>query len=77
MTKRMRNEIEATRRRLVKTDGASEYTAVSVSRLEKLRVSGGGPKFVKLGGRAVAYDVADLDRWINAQKRLSSTSEAE
>jgi predicted DNA-binding transcriptional regulator AlpA len=75
MQQRKREAIDAPRRRLVKTDGASEYTAVSVSRLEKMRLDGSGPKFVRLGGRAVAYDLADLDVWIDAQQKLSSTNE--
>lgn len=74
MTQRMREEIDAARRRLVRTDGAAEYVALAVSTLEKLRLSGGGPRFVKLGGRAVAYDVKDLDAWIE-ERKTSSTSE--
>ena len=66
--------IDATRRRLVRTGGASEYLALAVSTLEKFRLSGGGPRFVKLGGRAIAYDVKDLDEWIE-ERKISSTSE--
>lgn len=42
--------------------------------LAKARVNGSGPTFVKLGGR-IFYDREDLDRWIDANKRRS-TSEA-
>lgn len=75
MKQRMREEIDTTRRRLVKTEGASEYTTVAVSTLEKMRLYGGGPRFVKLGGRSVAYDLRDLDDWIDSQRKVSSTSE--
>lgn len=54
-------------------DGAAAYTGLSVSTLNKLRVFGGGPVFLKLG-RRVAYDVADLDAWL-ASKRRTSTSD--
>jgi excisionase family DNA binding protein len=41
--------------------------------LERWRVSGDGPRFVK-AGRRVAYRAADLDAWIASRVR-SSTSE--
>lgn len=75
MTQRVQDEIDAARPRLVRTDAAAEYVALAVSTLEKLRLSGGGPRFVKLlGGRAVAYDLRDLDAWID-ERKASSTSE--
>ena len=54
--------------------GAAVYTGVSTSTLNKLRVYGGGPIYLKLGAR-VAYDVSDLDDWLKAARR-GSTSEA-
>ncbi len=51
-------------RRVVRTPQAAEYTSLSASTLEKLRLSGGGPKFIKLGSRAVGYEIAELDRWL-------------
>jgi len=41
--------------------------------LERLRVSGGGPAFVK-AGRSVRYRQADLEVWI-AARVVGSTSE--
>ena len=55
-------------------DAAAHHIGLSVSTLNKLRVFGGGPVFLKLG-RRVAYDVADLDAWL-ATKRRRSTSDA-
>ena len=52
---------------------ASRHVGLSVSTLNKLRVLGGGPIFLKLG-RRVAYDVADLNAWL-ASKRRRSTSD--
>lgn len=54
-------------------DDAAAYTGLSVSTLNKLRVLGGGPVFLKLG-RRVAYDRSDLDAWL-ASKRRRSTSD--
>jgi hypothetical protein len=42
------------------TQGAADHLACSVSYLEKRRVSGGGPRFLKIG-KAVRYKIEDLD----------------
>jgi predicted DNA-binding transcriptional regulator AlpA len=55
------------------TRGASDHTTFSTSYFEKLRVVGGGPPFIKVG-KAVRYKRADLDAWLEEQKR-GSTSE--
>jgi hypothetical protein len=58
--------------RLLSTFEAAERLSVSASYLNKLRVTGGGPPFVKIGAR-VAYDPADLAAWLEAQKRRSTS----
>jgi predicted DNA-binding transcriptional regulator AlpA len=50
------------------------YLSLSKSWLDKKRLSGGGPPYLKLG-RRVVYDVADLDAWAASNKR-QTTSEA-
>lgn len=57
-------------------EDAAAYTGLSVSTLNKLRVFGGGPVFLKLG-RRVAYDVADLDRWLETKRRRSTSDTGE
>lgn len=52
---------------------AAEFLAVSLSWLDKARISGLGPVFVKMGGR-VLYDSRDLEAFIDSN-RHSSTSE--
>ena len=52
---------------------AAQILRVSVRTLERLRVSGGGPSYIKTG-RLVRYRQADLDRWI-ADRVRGSTSE--
>jgi hypothetical protein len=54
------------------TADASKYCGPSTSTFEKLRVAGGGPTYIKLG-RRVFYDPDDLDEWLAAQKRLSTS----
>ena len=55
-----------------RTGGASGYTGVSASTLAKLRLTGSGPRYSKLG-KIVLYDVTDLDEWIASRKRRSTS----
>ena len=48
---------------LLNVTEAADYLRCSASYLNKLRVTGGGPTFVKMGAR-VAYTREDLDRYI-------------
>lgn len=60
---------------LVDTHSAAKHIALSASTLNKLRVYGGGPRFYKLG-RRVAYDLADLDLWLDGCHRHSTSEYA-
>lgn len=60
----------------MRTPAAAAYVALAESTLTKLRLRGDGPPFVKVGPRAVAYRKADLDAWLDARVRRS-TSETE
>lgn len=61
--------------RVLRTPDAAEYLGVSESWLEKLRLRREGPRFVRLGHRAVGYDIRDLDRWLD-RHREKTTSRA-
>jgi excisionase family DNA binding protein len=52
---------------------AAHYLGLSASTLNKLRCTGAGPVYFKLG-RAVRYAPQDLDDWLTA-RRISSTSQ--
>jgi hypothetical protein len=52
---------------------AAVFLGLSPRTLERFRVEGRGPSFLKLG-RRVAYSRDDLVRWAEAQRR-SSTSD--
>jgi predicted DNA-binding transcriptional regulator AlpA len=60
--------------RLLVQNEAAEFLRLSPRTLERLRVSGTGPRYVKLG-RRIAYREVDLEAWITARVR-QSTSEA-
>lgn len=57
----------------VDTEGASRHIGLAVSTLEKMRVYGDGPRFVKLG-RSVRYRVADLEAYLD-HRVVESTSQ--
>lgn len=54
------------------THAAADYCGLGVSTLEKLRVSGGGPDFFKLG-RRVVYRRDDVNAWLAAKRRQSTS----
>lgn len=60
---------------LVDTQCAAKHIALSASTLNKLRVYGGGPRFYKLG-RRVAYNLADLNVWLDGRHRHSTAEYA-
>lgn len=55
-------------RKILRTPGAAEYVGLAPATLEKMRVHGGGPRFLRLGGRAVGYAIEDLDTWLDGQQ---------
>ena len=52
---------------VVRPAEAALVLSVSLSLPKKWRVQGGGPRFLRLGGRAIGYRRADLSEWIAAQ----------
>ena len=60
-----------TRRLSVKV--AAYHTGLSCSTLNKLRCSGRGPRFAKIG-RRVLYDIGDLDGWIAGHLKTSTSN---
>lgn len=61
--------------RYLRTEPAAGHCNSTKSTFEKLRVTGGGPPFIKMG-KTVVYDRADLDGWM-AERRFRSTAEAD
>jgi predicted DNA-binding transcriptional regulator AlpA len=51
---------------------AAAYTNLSKSSLDKLRVYGSGPLYIKVGARVV-YDRIDLDTWLIGKKVAKPT----
>lgn len=53
---------------------AAKFLHCSKSFLDKLRVTGGGPEFVRLGARKVLYRRVDLENWARS-RRFENTSQ--
>jgi hypothetical protein len=64
--------MEQERQVYFKTQEAADYLKVSRRMLEKKRLSGGGPRYRKLGARVV-YALADLESWAEAGLRTSTS----
>lgn len=54
------------------TSEAARYVGLGKPTLERFRVSGGGPVYIKLGG-AVRYRQADLDAWLESRVTRSTS----
>lgn len=52
---------------------AARYIGLSFSTLAKMRLRGDGPMYSKAGPRVVIYDLSDLDAWLNAGRRRSTS----
>ncbi len=59
---------------LLNEDDTARFLAVSCRTLQRWRLEGGGPAFIRMGERRVAYRYADLTAWTNA-RRFTSTAE--
>jgi len=70
----MNNDIKGGISMMFTTDKAAEYLGLRDTTLEAWRCRGGGPVFLKLG-KAVRYRKEDLDKFLDARAR-TSTSEA-
>ena len=59
-------------RKRLHTRDAAEYLGISPRTLEKARLTGRGPAFLKVFNRVV-YDIEDLDAFAAARRRHSTS----
>ncbi len=57
---------------ILTTQEAAQHLGLAVSTLNKWRVYGSGPKFIKLG-RAVRYRLKDLETFMTTRTKLSTS----
>jgi hypothetical protein len=60
-------------KRVLRTAQAAEYVGLSASTLEKFRLNGSGPVYQKAGPKIVVYRPEDLDGWLSARRRRSTS----
>jgi hypothetical protein len=63
-----------TKPRVLDTFHAAVYCGSSASTFEKLRLVGGGPRFIRITPKRVGYLIEDLDAWLSGKARFASTS---
>ena len=56
-------------------EGLSERYLIPPRTAQRWRASGGGPPFIRLGRRRVAYRVADVERWLQERTYQSRADE--
>jgi predicted DNA-binding transcriptional regulator AlpA len=61
-------------KRVLRAADAATYVGLRPVTLEKFRVTGEGPRFIKLTGRAIGYVREDLDAWIEERRRQSTSA---
>lgn len=42
----------------------AEYLSVSVSTVRRWRLTGGGPRWVRIGGSSIRYPITDLEAYV-------------
>ncbi|MDB5725791.1 MAG: hypothetical protein JWQ16_2545 [Novosphingobium sp.] len=57
---------------LVDTVEAAKRLGLSASTLNKMRCTGGGPRYSKIASR-IKYRVADLEAWVSASARENTS----
>ena len=55
---------------------AAAHLKLSKSFLDKLRLRGNGPAYLKLGTKRVVYDLHDLEEWVSRCRRRHTSEEA-
>ena len=58
----------------LRVNEAARHLGLAVSTMNKMRLSGLGPRFIRLTRRRVAYDLDDLESWA-AERKYNNTSE--
>lgn len=58
--------------KLLNTEALADYIGVSPHTLERWRINGGGPAFLK-AGRRVLYCSKDINTWLSNSRHLSTS----
>ncbi|WP_395644599.1 helix-turn-helix transcriptional regulator [Terricaulis sp.] len=61
---------------LMTTADVAAYCLLRKNYLERLRCSGGGPAYLKLSARCVAYRREDVEAWLDARRHINTATPA-
>ena len=61
-------------KRLINEKELAEYSGFKIQTLQKWRLFGKGPVFLKIGA-SVRYDKADVDRWLDSCRAAERQTE--
>lgn len=61
--------------KLLNTREAAELTGLKPNTLERMRLFGNGPSFIRLGAKAIKYRRSDVLAWIEAMGTHRTTAE--
>jgi len=67
---------ETNQKRYFDTKQTADYLKLSVSTLNRMRGTGEGPTYAKIG-RRIIYELSDLDAWVEARKRTFTGEDLE
>lgn len=59
--------------KMLNVEEVAQICGVAVSTLNKFRLTGGGPMYAKIGKRCL-YDPEDVRKWLDLQKRKSTSA---
>lgn len=60
--------------KLLTAEELADYVGYTPEGLAQMRYRGNGPKFIKLGGKAIRYRWADVEAWLD-QKTMQRTGD--
>lgn len=62
---------------LLTIQDAANYLGVHRSFLDRRRVAGGGPRFIRMSARVVRYSAIDLAEWLDLHRRMNTSEPSE
>lgn len=62
---------------LLTIEKAAETLGVHRSFLDRRRVAGGGPRYIRLSTRVIRYAAVDLDEWLVSNRRANTSEISE
>ena len=69
------NASVSTPKLLLTEDEAAEMIGFTPRFLQNRRLSGDGPRFIRVSARAIRYRIADLEAWAEARIRTSTSDQ--